>query len=79
MFIYLGFVVFLFSTVWVFRLNIFLMPFLYLWFGIMLYELDYSWLKKSYFIFVLGLFVFGMSVNIYLANPIVNDDFVEAL
>lgn len=79
LFLYIGFIVTLFSFVYIFRMNILFIPFLYLWFGIVLEELEYDFWKKIMFVIMIGLFIFGTSWKVYYQQPIMNDAIKESI
>ena len=79
LFLYVFFIITFFSMCFMFRLNIFLLPILYLWFAIMIEDMEYkTWIKVIVLIFI-GLFVFGTSWKIYMQPPLMNDGIKDAM
>jgi len=77
--LYVGFVIAFFAMVATFRMNILFLPFLYLGFAVMFNEFDYKWYWKTFVYLLLISFVVLTSMDIYLREPIMNDDLKEAI
>jgi len=77
--LYIGFIIWFFPFVYIFRLNIFFIPFLYIWFSIMFDDLEYTIRIKNIISIVLILFIMLTSINFYFHPPDMNDGIKETM
>ena len=79
LFVYVGFIFTFIVTCFVFRFNILFLPFLYLCSGIIFTDLEYSDIKKFLVLSLLIIPVFVFSTDIYMREPIMNQDIENAM
>lgn len=79
LFLYIGFIFTFIFTIFIFRMNIFMLPFLYIWVAIFFEEFEYNeGIKIIVFAILLG-FILLAGNNVYKTEPYMNDNLKEAL
>lgn len=79
LFLYTSFIITFFAMCFVFRMNIFFLPFLYIWFAIIFDDLEYNWIRKFTFFGILILIIVSFSFNMYQREPVMNQDILNAM
>ena len=79
LFLYIGFIVMFFGMCFVFRMNIFFLPFLYIWLAIIFDDLEYKDIYKFITIGCIFLIISILSLGLYIRDPVMNKDILDAM